>query len=222
VGFEPQDAIVCAVDDAASSLGCPTPEVRWFGTEMLDAEGPGVLVGASWVWCAPGSPFRSLTGALVGIRWARESGVPFLGTCAGFQHAVLEYARNVLGRERAWHAEYGPGDEGDLFIDGLLCSLVGTTMEVEIVDSHLLAVYGTAHPKERYYCRFGLNPAWREALEDAGLHVAGVDADDGGVRLMRLADHPFFVLTLFVPQCSSTPESPHPLVAGYLRAALDP
>ena len=219
-GFEPQDAISGALSDAAGSLGVDMPDVRWVATDVLLDEGPGVLDGASAVWCAPGSPFRSLNGALLGIEWARVSRLPFLGTCAGFQHGVIEYARNVLGHERAAHGEYGAGDDDDLFIDELLCSLVGKTMEVEVVDSELLAVYGEEHPKERYYCRFGLNPSWRLPLDRSGLRVAGVDAEDGDVRVMRLADHPFFVLTLFVPQTSSLPDHPHPLILAFLRAGL--
>lgn len=220
-GFEPQDTIQSALSDAAGSLGSETPEVRWISTELLEAEEPGLLNGTSGVWCAPGSPFRSLDGALFGIRWARESRVPFLGTCAGFQHGVIEYARNVLGHKEAAHGEYTPlGDGGELFIEELLCSLVGKTMEVEVVDADLVSIYGDDHPKERYYCRFGLKPEWRSPLERAGLLVAGIDADDGDVRIMRLADHPFFVLTLFVPQTSSSPDRPHPLILGFLRAAL--
>jgi CTP synthase (UTP-ammonia lyase) len=219
-GFEPQDAIRAAVGDAAGFLGFVSPEVRWISTELLEAEGSGVLDSASGVWCAPGSPFRSLEGALSGIRRARESRIPFLGTCAGFQHGVIEYARNVLGHNEAAHAEYESSDQGDLFIEDLLCSLVGKTMEVEVVDSDLLSVYGDRHPKERYYCRFGLNPTCRSPLEEGGLIVAGVDAEDGDVRIMRLVDHPFFVLTLFVPQTSSSPDRPHPLILGFLRATL--
>jgi CTP synthase (UTP-ammonia lyase) len=161
-----------------------------------------------------------MEGALEGIRWARESRVPFLGTCAGFQHGVLEYARNVLGRKRAAHAEYDPLETDEMFIEELLCSLVGQTMEVEVVDAELMSVYGERNPKERYYCRFGLNPKWRSPLEVAGLVVAGVDAEDGDVRVMRLVDHPYFILTLFVPQASSSPERPHPLIVGFLHAAL--
>jgi len=89
-------------------------------------------------------------------------------------------------------------------------------MEVEIVDPQLLDYYGTRHPRERYYCQFGLNPAWRSPLEEAGLIVAGIDA---AVRIMRLAEHPFFVLSLFVPQTSSSPDNPHPLVVAFVRAA---
>lgn len=220
-GFAPQDAIASSVEHAAASLGVETPVVRWVATEELAEQGTGRLIGAAAVWCAPGSPYRSLTGALEGIRWARESDVPFLGTCAGFQHGVIEFARNVLGYESASHAEYGEVfDDGELFIDELLCSLVGQTMRVRIVDAELLDIYRVSMPLERYYCRFGLHPRWREPLHEAGLRVAGVDSMDSDVRILRLDGHPFFVLTLFVPQTSSTPAAPHALVTSYIRTAL--
>jgi hypothetical protein len=65
-----------------------------------------------------------------------------------------------------------------------------------------------------------LNPSWRAPLKAAGLIVAGIDATDDDVRIMRIADHPFFVPTLFIPQTSSSPECPHPLVTAFLRATL--
>jgi CTP synthase (UTP-ammonia lyase) len=49
-----------------------------------------------------------MTGALAAIRHARERRLPFLGTCAGFQHAVVEYARNVLGWLDADHGRFLP------------------------------------------------------------------------------------------------------------------
>lgn len=219
-GSAPQDAIEPAIEHAAASLHVAVPAVWWIETEDLADRGPDLLTGAVAVWAAPGGPYRSMVGALEGIRWARESGVPFLGTCGGFQHGVIEFARNVLGRESAGHAEYGDVDDPDeVFIEELLCSLVGQAMPVRVLDPDLLDAYGTPSPTERYYCRFGLRPAWREQLHEAGLHVAGVDATDGDVRILRLAEHPYFVLTLFVPQTSSTLAQPHPLVTGYLAAA---
>lgn len=216
---EPQEAIAPAVGHAAARLGVTPPAVRWIGTPELDRDGVGLLDGAAGAWCAPGSPFLSLGGALDGIRWAREQRLAFLGTCAGFQHGVLEMARNVLGHGAAAHAEYPDRVDGDdVVIHELLCSLVGQVMDVEVVDPELRSIYGSAHVTERYYCRFGLDPRWREPLEAAGLRVAGVDARDGDVRIMRLANHHFHVLTLFVPQSSSTPERPHPLVTGFVAA----
>jgi CTP synthase (UTP-ammonia lyase) len=224
-GFAPHDAIAASVAHGAARLDVAAPEVRWIATDHLAAAGAAPLSGASGVWCAPGSPYRSLTGALDGIRWAREQQLPFLGTCAGFQHGVIEFARTVLGHASATHAEYDPLEailpsDPEYFIDELLCSLVGQTMQVELLDRELCELYGTAHPTERYYCRFGLNPIWREPLHEAGLRVAGIDRRDGDVRLMRLAGHPCYLLTLFVPQTSSTATEPHPLIVHYLQTCL--
>ncbi len=231
-GFAPHDTVADSVEHAAARLGVAAPEVRWIATDHLAEVGVAALDGAAGVWCAPGGPYRSLDGALEGIRWARTHDIAFLGTCAGFQHGVIEFARHVLGHTTAAHAEYAvaqdrshdvgdrPGHDDEYFIDELLCSLVGRTMQVDLLDPDLCDLYGTAHPKERYYCRFGLNPKWRAALHDAGLRVAGVDHRDGDVRLLRLAGHRCYLLTLFVPQTSSTEAEPHPLILHYLRACL--
>jgi CTP synthase (UTP-ammonia lyase) len=185
----------------------------------LETDAGARLTAYDAVWCAPGSPYLSLDGALAGIRFARENAVPFIGTCAGLQHAVIEFARNVLGVASAQHAEYDPV-ASDLFIDELLCSLVGQTMSIRLVDDALQAIYGAPEATERYYCRFGVNPVHRPALEAGGLATAGVDAADGDVRIVRIPSHPFFVATLFVPQAASTPERPHPLVSAFLGAGL--
>lgn len=34
---------------------------------------------------------------MLAVKWAREKKVPFLGICLGFQVAVIEWARNVVG-----------------------------------------------------------------------------------------------------------------------------
>ncbi|MBV8693669.1 MAG: CTP synthase [Actinobacteria bacterium] len=217
-GHEPQDAIAPALHHSSAAAGVDC-EVEWVATPALDADAGTRLGGFDAVWCAPGSPYLSLDGAIDGIRWAREHDVPFIGTCAGFQHAVIEFARNVLGVKSAQHAEYDP-TASDLFIDELLCSLVGQTMSIRLVDEELQRIYGAADATERYYCRFGVNPAHRPALEGAGLLTAGVDARDGDVRIVRVASHPFFLATLFVPQTSSTLERPHPLISAFVQAAL--
>jgi CTP synthase (UTP-ammonia lyase) len=218
--FAAQDSIEDAVQHSAAALGTAA-EVEWFATPKLDAGAAALLSEFDAVWCAPGSPYLSIDGALEGIRFARESRRPFLGTCAGFQHGVIEFARNVLGIENAHHAEYGTeASASPLFIDELLCSLVGQAMQVRIVDDNTRRLYGADDVVEQYYCRFGLNEAHRAALTNAGLVVAGIDRADETTRVMRLVDHPFFYLTLFVPQTSSTPGRPHPIITGYLGAAL--
>ena len=169
--------------------------------------------------CSPGSPYKSLEGALDGIRYARENQVPFLGTCGGFQHLVIEYARNVMGFTQASHAETDPY-ASCLFITALSCSLVGKSMEVAIEPgSRAAAAYAADRSTEAFYCNFGLNPIYRAQLERAGLEVTGRD-QDGEVRIVELPAHPFFLGTLFVPQARSEPGRPHPLVLEFCRAAL--
>ena len=122
--------------------------------------------------------------------------------------------------EDAQHAEYDPYGSR-LFVTPLSCSLVGRTMSVTLTaGSKTGALYGTNHIREQYYCNFGLNPDYVEALNAGGLRVTGVDAD-GEVRALELPDHPFYIATLFVPQTRSTPERPHPLIVGFLHSALE-
>ena len=188
-------------------------EVTWLTTDQSHEFGDchGLL-------CSPGSPYKSLDGALAGIRYARENEVPFIGTCGGFQHLVLEYARNVMGITDAAHAETDPY-ASHLFVTPLSCSLVGQTMEVTVKPGSKAAVACQAtRLLEQFYCNFGLNPEYRAQLEDAGLEITGTDAS-GEARIVELASHPFFLGTLFVPQARSSPGNPHPLLLEFCRAA---
>lgn len=192
-------------------------EIGWVATGGL-AEDLGPVRAADALWCAPGSPYRSLVGAVAALRHGRERGIPTLGTCGGCQHMIIEYTRNVMGFVDARHAEYDPYGSR-LFVSELTCSLAGKSMPVRFAaDSRTAGWYGAEGATERYYCNFGLNPEYRKAVHEAGLRVVGED-DDGEARVLELPEHPFYLATLFVPQARSTPEQPHPLVTGLLRAA---
>jgi CTP synthase (UTP-ammonia lyase) len=78
-------------------------------------------------------------------------------------------------------------------------------------------LYSTAEAVEPYYCNYGVNPDYRERLEQGGLGVSGV-GDEEEIRIVELTDHPFFLATLFLPQARSTPAKPHPVLAGYAAA----
>ena len=106
-----------------------------------------------------------------------------------------------------------------LLISRLECSIAGQTRTVRITPGTRTArAYGREEAQEAFRCNFGLNPRYREKILSEPLRVAGVD-DDGEVRVVELANHRFFVATLFLPPLSSTPAAPHPLVVAYLRAA---
>ena len=214
---ETHPATTDALGHAADHLGVRAG-AEWIGTDEVQVAGDK-LFDYHGIWIAPGSPYRSLDGALHAITAARTTGIPLLGTCAGFQHIIVEFARNVLGVRGAQHAEYN-ADAESLFITPLSCSLAGQTFTVQLVSgSRARAAYGAAEATEQYYCNFGLNADRRVDLEAAGLVTTGTD-DEGEARIVELPQHPFFLGTLFVPQVSSTRDRPHALVTAFIAAAL--
>lgn len=104
-------------------------EYEWISTDRVSTDS-SCLKKLSGIWSAPGSPFISLNGALRAIQYARENNVPHLGTCAGFQHTIIELARNILGIEDAQHEEYDATSE-KLFISKLTCSLIPEGYEID-------------------------------------------------------------------------------------------
>jgi len=206
-----------SLSHAANPLGVSV-DMEWLSTLDLEGLAGNRLDRFDAFLCAPGSPYRSMRGALDGIRFAREGDRPLLGTCGGFQHMVIEYARNVMGIEDAEHAEEHPLAP-NLFITPLACSLVGKVEEVWISPgSRAFEIYRSSQTRERFYCNYGLNPTRRAELERAGLHPSGFD-NRGEVRILELPKAHFFLATLFVPQVSSSEGRPHPIIHALLEAA---
>ena len=208
-----------AIAHSAAKVGSAV-EPRWIGTaELVRTEALKQLREFAGMWIGPGSPYASMEGALSAIYFARENGIPLLGTCGGFQHIILEYARNVLGFADAEHEESAP-EASRLFISRLACSLAGRTMSLTLQPGSMLArIYGRTTVQEEYLCNFGVNPDYVDTLRSGALKVVASDVE-GVIRAVELPDHPFFVGTLFLPQHRSTASSPHPLVSAFLSACL--
>ena len=203
---------------SAAALGVAVAP-QWIGTAELSSDGVARLAGVRGIWIGPGSPYASMEGALAAIRFARERGVPLLGTCGGFQHIILEYARNVLGVANAEHEETAP-QASTLFISRLACSLVGRTMTINLAPgSKLAGIYGRTSVEEEYLCNFGVNPKREEALRSGPLRPVASDAE-GVIRAVELPGHPFFIGTLFLPQHRSKPTQSHSLITAFWKACL--
>jgi CTP synthase (UTP-ammonia lyase) len=192
----------------------------WVPTNLLEEESAqAVLQQFDAIWGGTGSPYKSLEGALTGFRFARENDYPFIGTCAGFQHVVLEYAQNVLGYKDALHAEYGSSGS-HVFVTPLSCSLAGKTFQINVKrDTRAHQIYGQDVIIEHYYCNYGLNPEFQNEVEKGGLLISGID-ESKEARILELPKHRFFIATLFVPQLFADVSEPHPLILAYLKAAL--
>ena len=212
--FEPHAHTDAAIAHAASALNLDV-QSEWISSQDATIT---TLAAFDALWLAPGSPYLNLSRTLDAIRFAREHDIATLGTCGGYQHMVIEFARNVMGIHDAQHAEYDPY-ASRLIVSRLPCSLVGRELEISLSPgSRTAAAYGTHAIIERYYCNFGVNPDYVDQISNAGFQVVGRDAD-GDCRVMELAQHRFFVGTLFVPQARSRPDRPHPLITAFLIAA---
>ena len=207
-------AIPLAIDDAAAVLDLAV-EYVWLATE--DIKSADDLADYHAFWLVPASPSRNMEGALTAVRYARENSLPFLGTCGGFQHAIVEYARNVMGWEDAAHAE--TDREGRMVIAPLTCSLVEKTDTIELRANTLIArAYGRDSIEEGYHCNYGISPDFAAELETQPLRVTGWD-DNGDIRAVELVTHPFFVATLFQHERNALAGRPAPLVQAFLYAA---
>jgi CTP synthase (UTP-ammonia lyase) len=193
-------------------------EVVWVPTQDVTAD--DLLADYDGIWVIPGSPYASKDGALRAIRYARENSVPYLGTCGGFQHALIEYCRNVLHIADADDVQYDP-DAATPLIVPLVCSLKGETAPLHLAaGSRIAEAFGRDGEVEvTYHCSYGLNPEFDDLIAASELVISAYD-DQKAPRAVELREHPFFVATLFQPELSSTPQDIHPLIQAFTQAML--
>jgi CTP synthase (UTP-ammonia lyase) len=185
----------------------------WMHTSAI-----GDLSCVQGIWCVPASPYADTEAALRAIRFARENRVPFLGTCGGFQHAIVEYVRNVLGLKDADHAENNP-EASMPVIAPLECALVEKSGAIVLSSGRIQDAYrGAAQIEEGYHCSYGFNPAYVDLLFEKGDLVATAYDLEGAIRGVELHGHPFFVATLFQPERLALRGEVPPLMEAFVAA----
>ncbi len=197
----------------------PDIEAVWIPTSTIEGAARERLQGFNAIWCAPGGPYVSEAGAIAAIRYAREEGRPFLGTAAGFQHAVLEYARTVLGMDHASHAENTPGAFPQL-ISRLPIPWENQEMLVRYVAGvRLYTLMQREESNEIFDCNYGLNPEWENLFIGASLRICARN-EANEVCALELVHHKFFVVTLFEPERSAlNGGSLHTIVESFFKMA---
>jgi CTP synthase (UTP-ammonia lyase) len=209
-------AIPRALELAANDLSIGV-QADWLHTSTIK-DAALALASYDGAWCVPASPYANMEGALAALRHVRENNVPFLGTCGGFQHAVIEFARNVCGISSADHAETNPHAPATV-IAPLSCSLIESSEKLTLRSGSLLnREYAARTIVEQYHCSYGLNPDYAAAVEAAGLESSAYDAA-GAVRAVELRGHPFFVGTLFQPERRALRGQTPPLARAFVHAA---
>ena len=218
-----------ALSHAGIAHSCKV-EVRKIESEELENGDPErLLKGVDGILIPGGFGSRGIAGKVEAVRYARTNKIPFLGICLGMQCAVIEYARHVLGWEDADSSEFNPETPHpviDLMSEQRTVSGKGGTMRLGACDCRITAgtlaesCYGQSSISERHRHRYEYNSLYREALENAGLKVSGVNPQRNLVEIVELPDHPFFIACQFHPEFKSRPQQAHPLFAGLIHAAL--
>lgn len=187
--------------------------------------------------CVPGGfGVRGIEGKLGALTYARTHGVPTLGLCLGLQCMVIEYAREVVGLEKAGSTEFDAGTpepviatmaEQVAFVEG--AGDLGGTMRLGLYPAALKEgsiareVYGAAQIDERHRHRYEVNNAYRDQLEEAGFVFSGTSPDNTLVEFVELPRdvHPYYIATQAHPELRSRPTRPHPLFVGLVGAAIE-
>ncbi len=213
--------------------------INWCDSERIEDEGAYEIISNSdAVLVAGGFGHRGVEGKITAIKYARENKIPYLGICLGMQLAVVEYARNVLGLEDANSVEFDENTSNPLIylIDEFMdqtgqkqlrthASPMGGTMRLgeypfnPLKGSKIQEAYGTNDTYfERHRHRYEANPAYKEALEAAGMIVSG--ESNGLIETVEVSDHPWFVGVQFHPEFTSRLENPNPIILEFVKQAI--
>jgi len=170
---------------------------------------------------------RGTPGKINAVRYARETGIPYLGLCLGFQLAVVEYARNVLNLKDAHSSEIHPETPHpviDLLPNQHDIDELGGTMRLGELETHIdknslaHSLYGENHCLERHRHRYEVNPDYIDSLEGAGLKFTGKSGPR--MEILEIPEHPYFFGTQFHPEFTSRPTHPSPPFLGLVKAAF--
>lgn len=192
--------------------------LEWISTDIsyFDRE----LEACDGILMSMGTPYRDMDTGLKAIKYARENNVPLMAICGGFQHVLIEYARNVKGIADAEHEETSP-DAKNLLITSLSCSLVGETENLKVTEksSKLYEILEAESFEGKYHCNYGLNKEYENILFDGEL-IPTVVNEENEIRAIELKGHRSFIATLFQHQLYSERGNPSKLLNAFIKESF--
>ncbi len=212
--------------------------IKYIDSEDIARQGTDALAGMDAILVPGGFGERGVEGKIKAVEYARTHKIPYLGICLGMQVAVIEFARHVANLSEAHSTEFNPKTPHPVI--ALITewktaagaverrsqeSDLGGTMRLGAQSCHLVsgtkaqAAYGKDSVMERHRHRYEFNNNYLDALQAAGLVIAGRSADGKLVEMIELRDHPWFVACQFHPEFKSAPRDGHPLFTSFIRAA---
>ena len=201
-----------------------------FGVDikLVDAEDPQlleILENVNGILVAHGFGPRGSEGKIASIKYARENNIPYLGICFGFQLAIVEFCRNVLGLNANSSELYRTGVHViDILPEQLDVDHLGGTMRLGnydiIVNPETLAhrIYKNEVITERHRHRFEVNPQYIDMIESEGMIFSGRAKDGIRMEIAELPEMQFFLGTQFHPEFKSRPGKPSPPFLEFVRS----
>lgn len=203
-------------------------KVRWvYSGEITKDNLEETFAGIDGMLIAPGFGDRGIEGKVLSAKYARENQIPLLGICLGMQIMTIEFARNVLGLNKANSMEFDtstPDPVISLMADQKNVVDKGGTMRLGAwkcslkPGSRLSEIYGSKTISERHRHRYEFNSEYQEEFEKSGMMPTGLNPETKLVETLELQDHPFYVGVQYHPEYKSTVETPHPLFIAFVKA----
>ncbi len=230
-----------SVNEALNHAGLKnrlTVTIKYIDSQDVETKGTAILAGLDGILVPGGFGERGVEGKIIAAKYARESKVPYLGICLGMQVALIEFARNVAGMKGAHSTEFNKNTPYPVV--GLITEWLDSAGQVEVrtddsdlggtmrlgsqncnlkANTKARETYGADVISERHRHRYEVNNHFVAKLEEAGLIISGLSADNQLVEMIELPDHPWFVAGQFHPEFNSTPRDGHPLFQGFVAAA---
>ena len=208
-------------------------ELHLINSEQVESGGIEILKQFDGIVAPGGFGKRGVEGIIMAIKYARENHIPYLGLCFGMQLACIEYARNILGLEKANSTEIDPETPYPVIHimseqeKKMLENNYGGTMRLGNFPCKLnpssksFANYNCKEIQERHRHRYEFNNDFKEQFSAKGEWIfAGTSPDERLVEIIELNDHPYFVACQFHPEFKSRPNHPHPLFIGFIKASI--
>jgi CTP synthase len=205
-------------------------KLKFIDSEKIEEEGIGSKLDDVDAVLVPGGfGIRGIEGMITAVQQAREKKIPYFGICLGMQMAVVEYARNICGLNKANSSEFDPATPYpviDLLPEQRNVTDKGASMRlgawpcVVEPDSFAFTAYGENNISERHRHRYEFNNDYKKTLIDKGLRITGISPDGRLAEIVEIQDHPWFLGCQFHPEFKSRPTSPHPLFSKFIEAAL--